>query len=120
MSIETAFIGRLGGDIELRTSKAGKPFASASVAVGTGDATQWVRVVAFGSAAEHAAATLSKGDAVYCEGSLRLERWMGKDGQERGGLSVVASTLAWARVDLDPRHVRAAAVPCPPPGMRSA
>jgi single-stranded DNA-binding protein len=39
-SIETAFIGRLGQDPELRTSQAGKAWARLSVAVGNDDETQ--------------------------------------------------------------------------------
>lgn len=99
--IETAFTGRLGGDLELKTSKAGKPFASASVAItGSGEETTWARVVAFGQVAERAAAELHRGDACYVEGRLTVERWTGKDGQERLDLSVVASTLAPAAIGL--------------------
>lgn len=35
--IEAAFTGRLGGDIEVMTSRSGKPFARLSVAVGSGE-----------------------------------------------------------------------------------
>jgi hypothetical protein len=46
--IECAFIGRLGGEPEMKTSQAGKPWSAISVAVGDGDEAKWVRVVAFG------------------------------------------------------------------------
>jgi hypothetical protein len=36
-NIETAFIGRLGQEPELKTSAAGKPWARLSVAVGAGE-----------------------------------------------------------------------------------
>jgi hypothetical protein len=74
--------------LELKTSKAGKPFAVANVAVGSGDDTTWIRVIAFGSFAERAAAELTKGDACYTD--LRLERWTTTDGQERTGLAACA------------------------------
>jgi single-stranded DNA-binding protein len=57
-NIETAFIGRLGQDPELKTSAAGKPWARLSVAVGMGDETQWVSVAVFGEAAERLCAAL--------------------------------------------------------------
>jgi single-stranded DNA-binding protein len=43
----------------------------------------------FGKAAE-AAAELRKGDRIYCEGTLKLDSWTGRDGAERHGLSVAS------------------------------
>jgi single-stranded DNA-binding protein len=50
---------------------------------------QWVSVSVFGKAAE-AAATLKKGDRVYCEGTIKLDTWRGSDGIERHTLAVAA------------------------------
>jgi single-strand DNA-binding protein len=88
-SIESAFIGRVGTEPELRNSQAGKPWCGFSVAVGTDDATQWVQVAVFGETAERIAASLHKGDRVYVEGSIKLNRWQ-KDGEQKSGLSVAA------------------------------
>jgi single-strand DNA-binding protein len=88
-TIESAFIGRVGAEPELRTSGAGKPWARFTVAVGNDDDTQWVQVAVFGETAEHLASSLHKGDRVYVEGRLKLNRWE-KDGAERSGLSVAA------------------------------
>lgn len=88
-SIETAFTGRVGKDIELRTSKTGKPWCSFTVAVGADNDTQWVRVALFGEKAEEAARAIAKGDRVYIEGRLKLATWE-KDGQTRHGLDVAA------------------------------
>jgi single-stranded DNA-binding protein len=89
MSIECAFHGFLAADAELRTSKAGKPWARLRVGVGKDDAVQWASVAVFGPAAS-AAGTLKKADRVYVEGSIKLDTWKGSDGVERHGLSVAA------------------------------
>jgi single-stranded DNA-binding protein len=89
MSLECAFHGFLAADAEGKTSKAGKPWVRLRVGVGKDDAVQWLSVAVFGKAAE-AAATLKKGDRVYCEGSIKLDVWRGQDGVERHGLSVAS------------------------------
>ncbi|HRQ25792.1 single-stranded DNA-binding protein [Hyphomicrobium sp.] len=89
-TIESAFIGRLGSDAELRTSAAGKPWMKFTVAVGSDDATQWVRIAVFGAKAESLAGTLLKGDRAYIEGTLKLETWTDREGNTRSGLSVAA------------------------------
>jgi single-strand DNA-binding protein len=89
-SIEAALVGRLGGDPELRTSQAGKPWARFSVAVGEGDAAQWVSVACFGECAERAAERLTKGDRCYVEGTIRLNEWTDHEGGQRHGVQVAA------------------------------
>jgi|GEM_PF-1217873 len=89
-SIKVAFMGRLGSDPELRTSQAGKPWAALAVAVGDGDEVQWVRVAVFGEKAEQVAGSVHKGERVYCEGTLKLNTWTDREGQQRAGLSVAA------------------------------
>jgi single stranded DNA-binding protein len=89
-SIETAFIGRLGQDPELKTSAAGKTWTRLNLAVGLGEDAQWVSVATFGKVAERLCATLHKGDKLYVEGILRLTEWTGRDGEKRTGLSVAA------------------------------
>ena len=92
-NIETAFIGRLGQDPELKTSATGKPWARLSVAVGVGEEAQWVSVAVFGEAAQRLCEALHKGDKVYAEGTLKLTEWTGKSGEKRAGLSVAAWKL---------------------------
>ncbi len=90
-SIESAFIGKVTDVAGLRTSQAGKPWLALKVAVGHGeDSVQWVRTACFGAVAEQLAATLQKGDKVYCEGTLKLDRWKNGEGEERSGLSCAA------------------------------
>jgi single-stranded DNA-binding protein len=87
MSLDVAFYGFLAADADCRTSQAGKPWVRLRVGTGKDEEVQWLSVAVFGKAAE-VAATLHKGDRIYCEGSLRLDTWKGQDGAERHGLSV--------------------------------
>jgi single-strand DNA-binding protein len=96
--LECAFTGRLGADPELKTSKTGSLYFSISIAVTSSDETTWIRVAVFGDRAAELAPELHKGDAVYCEGRLQIERYTARDGQERVGFSVAASTLGPAKI----------------------
>src|SRR5262245_639765 len=89
--IECAFIARVGTDPEVKTSQAGKPWASLSACVGDGDDAQWLRVAVFGEKAT--SLRVAKGDRVYVEGRIKLENWTGRDGQPRSGLKVAAWRL---------------------------
>jgi single-stranded DNA-binding protein len=95
-AIETAFWGVLGKDPELKTSKAGTPYAGMNVVVTVGkaddgkDIGQWLRVTAFGDAARTIAARARKVDRIYCEGTLTLNTWQGSDGDTKTGLNVSA------------------------------
>jgi single-stranded DNA-binding protein len=89
MSIDCAFYGFLAADADSRVSQAGKPWVRLRVGVGKDDEVQWLGVAVFGKAAE-AAAELRKGDRIYCEGTLKLDSWTGRDGAERHGLSVAS------------------------------
>lgn len=97
--IESAFYGMVGKAAELKTSRAGKPYAAFSVGVDAGeDATgravmEWVRVTVFGDMATAIAPKLEKGVRVYAEGRLSLDRWTDKDGGARFGLSLAAFTV---------------------------
>ncbi|CAN1721176.1 single-strand DNA-binding protein [Hyphomicrobium sp. 1Nfss2.1] len=88
--IEAAFTGRVGTEPEKRTSQAGKPWLRFNVAAGQDEATQWVQVACFGSAAEELSDRLGKGDRVYVEGTIKLNIWTDREGKERSGLSVAA------------------------------
>jgi single-stranded DNA-binding protein len=90
MSIEAALFGTLGRDAEAKTSKTGKPYLRLSVAVESGDATQWISVMAFDPRAIENAAGYVKGSRVYVEGKLSLSEWTAPDGTARQGLSVMS------------------------------
>ena len=90
MTIEAAFFGTLGRDAESKVSRTGKPYVRLNVAVGTGDATQWVNVMTFDPEAIAAVDRMQKGCRVYCEGKLTLGEWTASDGSKRSGLSVMS------------------------------
>lgn len=100
MSGQVAVYGRFGSDPVSRTSQAGKPWATASIAVDLGDGEDegptWFGVVAFGRVAD----TLcrhSKGDLVSVSGRLKLNRWQDGSGNDREQLQVIADTVISAR-----------------------
>lgn len=67
------------------------------------EATTWIRLAVFGEMATRLHPELKKGTEVYCEGRLRLESWVGKDGKEGTGLSVAASRVeVLGRIGFDP------------------
>ncbi len=94
--IEAAFFGSLGKDVELRTAKSGKAWASLAVVVDTGeqdadgkDKPQWVKVAVFGETAERLA-NATRGTRLYTEGRLSLDSWNDKNGEVKHGLSCAA------------------------------
>ncbi len=90
--IECACFGAIGSDvIELKMSKAEKPWTAFNLAVDTGDEkSTWIRVSCFGEVAERVAATFKKNDRAYIEGLIRLDHWQDKHGEQKHGLSVSA------------------------------
>jgi len=90
--IEAALEGRVGQAPTMRTSKAGKPWCTFSVAVGADDNLTWVGVSAFGKQAEDLEG-LEKGVRIYVEGRLTLETWTASDGAQRTGLKLAAFTV---------------------------
>jgi single-stranded DNA-binding protein len=93
MSIECAMFGTLGRDCEPKVSKNGRGYLKLNVRVGDGDSVTWVNVMAFIDGADELAPKLVKNAAVYVEGSIRLDEWVGQDGTEKHGLSVMARRL---------------------------
>ncbi|MGA8699357.1 MAG: single-stranded DNA-binding protein [Xanthobacteraceae bacterium] len=90
MSIEAALFGTLGRDAESKTSKAGKAYLRLNVAYESGDATQWVNVMAFDPRAIENAAGFVKGARCYVEGKLSLSEWTSQDGTTHHGLSLMS------------------------------
>ena len=94
--IEAALFGSLGKDVELRTSKSGKPWVSISIMVSTGDEDadgrekmQWVQTAVVGEVAEKRAGA-AMGTRLYVEGTLTLSQWNTADGELRHGLNCAA------------------------------
>jgi single-strand DNA-binding protein len=95
--IQAAFVGRLGKDAEVRTTRDGKPWASFPVAVDTDRdneaGTAWVRVACFGDSVADLAPRLTKGTEIYTEGRLTLRPWVDADGRQRSGLSLATGLV---------------------------
>ncbi len=96
-------VGNLGADPEVRYTSSGTAIASLSIATSEQwtdkqsgqkqERTEWHRVKLFGRLAEIAGEYLKKGRQVYVEGSLRTDKYTGKDGVERYSTDIVANDL---------------------------
>jgi single-stranded DNA-binding protein len=88
--IECAFSGVCVKPPELKTSSAGKPFATFSVVIGEGELKKFMRVTCFGDVAERVAAQLSVGGKAYAEGRLEASIWQPQNGEARLNLNCAA------------------------------
>ncbi|MEQ8345045.1 MAG: single-stranded DNA-binding protein [Sneathiellaceae bacterium] len=107
-------VGNLGRDPETRTSQAGDPIATFSIATSeswrdkqTGDhreKTEWHRVVIFNPGLARVAGDfLRKGSKAYIEGQLQTRKYSGQDGVERTATEVVLNRFRGQLVLLDSR-----------------
>ncbi len=98
-------MGRLGKNVDLRTTQTGKSVASLRVAVprivtkeakaqGVQD-TDWFDVIAWGKTAEFAAKYLGKGRQILVGGRLQTRSYE-KDGQKFTRTEIVAETIEFA------------------------
>lgn len=102
-------LGRVGGAPERRETKNGVPVAHFSVATSRGapagqaetpaanaaPQTEWHRVVVWGSQGEHCVRSLSKGDTVLIEGSVRSHTYLGADQRERVSYEIHAQSVSF-------------------------
>lgn len=95
-------VGNLGNDPEVRYTQGGSAVTTISVATTEAwkdkqgqmqERTEWHRVKFFGKLAEIAGEYLKKGRQVYVEGSLRTDKYTGKDGVERYTTEIVANEM---------------------------
>ena len=87
-------LGHAGRDPEIRTIKSGDKTATFSLATtdkwrrkdgGTGEATQWHRIVVFGAAVDAAAKLVRKGAALLIEGRITTREYQDKKGDKPPG-----------------------------------
>lgn len=114
-------VGRLGADPETRYLSSGDPVTNFRMATGSGDYTEWHRIVCFKKTAEIASEYLRKGSSVAVEGRLQTRKWQNKDGVDQYTTEVVANRVHFVGSKTDggdgrqePR--RQAAKPSPEPG----
>jgi single-stranded DNA-binding protein len=94
MSLHCMALGTLVADPVRRTSAAGKPFVTASLRVPCDGAEPFLAsLIAFSQTAADALAQHGKGDALVVGGRANLKAWMGRDGQEQHGLSIVVESV---------------------------
>jgi single-stranded DNA-binding protein len=75
---------------EQRTSKAGKPFVTATIRAKDGEASQWWRVTVFSESAQAELMRLGDGDALSVQGAMKVELFTPDGGATKLSLSIVA------------------------------
>ena len=86
-------VGRLGNDIEVRTTGGGHSVCELRICTQWKDETEWSSCVAWRGDADIAEKFLKKGDMVCVQGRLQTRKWMGKDGAERSRTEIVVNRL---------------------------
>lgn len=85
-------VGNLGRDPEMRSTQAGLPIATFSMATSRRgkdrdgnrkDETEWHNIVVFGKQAEIAAQYLTKGKQIYLEGRIQTRSWEDKEDKSK-------------------------------------
>ena len=106
-------VGNLTRDPELRFTTGGRGTANFGIAVSRRyqvnnewqEQTSFFNIVAWGTLAENAAATLNKGHRVIVTGRLEQRSWDDKDGQKKSIVEIVADeigpSLRWARAEVE-------------------
>lgn len=91
------FTGNLGGDAELRFTKAGTEVLQFTVATTAGygerKSTSWARCTLFGKRADSLAPYLLKGQQVAVTGEVKLHEWTAKDGSVKQSLEVAVQDV---------------------------
>lgn len=96
-------IGNLGADPESRSTASGSTIVSMNLATSESwidkasgekrERTEWHRVKVFGKLGEICQQYLSKGQQVYIEGSIRTDKFTGKDGVEKYFTEIIANEM---------------------------
>ena len=93
-------LGHAGRDPEVRTIKSGEKTATFSLATsdkwrrkdgGTGEATEWHRIVVFGAAVEAVEKLVRKGRALLIEGRITSHEYQDKKGDNRRVTEIVVA-----------------------------
>ena len=96
MSATVLVSERLLRDPERKTSKAGKPFATAVLREGDGDAVTWWNLLCFSESGCEELMSLHAGDGVAASGSFKAELYE-KAGAQRLSFTVVVDRIISAR-----------------------
>jgi single-stranded DNA-binding protein len=93
MSAFAIVTGALFKAPEQRTSKAGKPFVTATIRAKEGETTLWWKVVAFSESTQAEIMRLADGDGVSVQGSFKAEMYTPEGGEPRVSLSIIADRV---------------------------
>lgn len=94
--------GRVGGDIELKTTSTGKNYANFSICVNKSYKNQngekiekpnWIRIKVWGKLAELCAQYSGKGRLINVTGELETSQYKDQQGNDKYATDVVASTV---------------------------
>jgi single-stranded DNA-binding protein len=105
MSAFAIFTGSLFRAPKQRTSKAGKPFVTATIRAKDGDALQWWRVTAFSESAQAELMRLGDGDGVSVQGAFKAELYTPDGGEPKVSLSIIADRVLALRQPPKERKV---------------
>ena len=106
-------LGHAGRDPEVRTIKNGEKTATFSLATtekwrrkdgGTGEATEWHRIVVFGAAVEAVEKLVRKGAALLIEGRITTREYQDKKGDNRRVTEIVVGRPQGRVNVLSPRQ----------------
>jgi single-stranded DNA-binding protein len=107
MSALAIVTGSLFRAPEQRTSKAGKPFVTATIRAKDGEASQWWRVTAFLESAQAELMRLGEGDACSVQGSFKAELYPPEGTQPKVSLSIIADHVLALRQSPRERKAKA-------------
>lgn len=96
MSATALISGKLQRDPERKMSKAGKPFSTATLREGDGDAVTWWTVLAFAEDAIEELSRLKAGDGMAATGPFKAETYE-KNGEKRVSFTLFADRVISAK-----------------------
>ena len=95
-------LGNLGSDPEVRYLDSGSVVAKFNIATSEAyntkggervEQTEWHRIELWDGLAKVAEQYLKKGNTVYIEGKIKTEQWTDKDGQQKSGIRIRATSM---------------------------
>jgi single-stranded DNA-binding protein len=101
--------GALSRAPEVKTSKSGKPYASATIRVAADSAAEFWSILAFSDSVQAEHVRLDEGDKVSVQGSLKVEPYTARDGQTRINRTVFADHVLALRQPPRERKPRVSA-----------
>ena len=101
--------GALSRAPEVKTSRSGKPYTSATIRVAADSAAEFWSILAFSESAQAELSRLGEGDKISVQGSLKVEPYTARDGQTRINRTVFADHILALR--QPPRERKPRAVP---------